>query len=105
MQSSHLDPLAELSPNLQATFVGHVVSVDVSGPTTRTIRIDDGTGKIVSTFMIDEDEEAEDPPRWRWLFHISRSSGFGETGPDILQGRCICKSSWDPPQIQGKCGI
>lgn len=48
---------------LQATFVGHIVTVEPSGDTRETIRIDDGTGWISST--ITKDEEAEDPPTWR----------------------------------------
>ncbi|KAF9792092.1 hypothetical protein BJ322DRAFT_12066 [Thelephora terrestris] len=48
-----------------ATFVGNIISVEISGEATRTIRIEDGTGMITSTYTIGEDGEVEDPPRWR----------------------------------------
>jgi len=49
-----------------ATFVGNIISNEVSGETTRTIRIEDGTGKITSTKKIEETEETkEGPPRLR----------------------------------------
>lgn len=55
----------ELISFSQATFVGHIIDVVVSSETTRTIRIDDGTGKITSMYKIIKDQEEEDPPRWR----------------------------------------
>lgn len=68
----------------QATFVGNIVNVEIRSESTRSIRIEDGTGKITLNHMIQEAEEAEDPPRWRWLFHISRSSKSSETDHDML---------------------
>lgn len=56
----------------QATFVGNIVDVVLSGETTRTIRIEDGTGTITSTHTIKREEEVENPPKWRWLFPIHR---------------------------------
>lgn len=86
----------DLISSLQATFVGNIISVEVSGETTLTIRIEDGTGRITSKQRI-----TEDPPRWS----ISRSSGFGETDPVTIQGRCVCTSVWSAQQIQGNCDV
>ena len=40
---------AGLTSISQFTFVGHIVTIDDSGETTRTIRMVDGTGRIVGT--------------------------------------------------------
>lgn len=53
-----------LNSFLQATFVGNIIEVVASGENTRSIRIEDGTGKVTATYTINK-EKAEDPPRWR----------------------------------------
>lgn len=53
----------ELTSISQVTFVGHIVTIEASGEKTRTVRMEDGTGKITS--MTTEDQEAEQPQSLR----------------------------------------
>ena len=74
-----------ISP-LQATFVGNIINV-VALNECRTIRIEDGTGKMTLNYKpIEEVKEEEDPVNWRWLSHTSCSSKSGETevSPDVF---------------------